>query len=73
MNTIAPTRPREVTIHRASGEVVPCELAFKGQDELMIGQWEVSTRMRSGDYLWIRGLGRNYVIAYMEESGACVH
>lgn len=70
---IQPTRPREVVISRSTGELVQCEVAYKGQDDLLIGQWEVSTRLRVGDVLWVRGLGRNHVIAYMEESDACVH
>jgi hypothetical protein len=60
------TRPQEVIIHRNTGEVVPCELAYKGVDEELVGQWEVSTRLRHGDRLMVRGLGRNVVIAYPE-------
>lgn len=65
-----PTRPKEVFIQRQDGEKVPCELAFKGIDDELIGQWEVCTRLRAGDRLMIRGLGRNTVIAYPEQIAA---
>ncbi len=60
-------RPEEVFIQRSDGEKVPCELAYKGEDDELIGQWEVCTRLRHGDRLMVKGLGRNYVICYPEQ------
>ena len=60
------TRPREVFIRREPDTIIHCELAYKGMDEKWIGTWEVCTPLRDGDRLFVRGLGRNYVVAPLD-------